>query len=163
MMNSKEIGYLWAIILFVISLVVIFWDYFRAKKLIRRFKGQGQESGTFSKLMPESSCVVQLSETGVSSTNPNGRIDTVEWHDLNSVEIVTTDKGPFFPDVFWLLNGSRTKCVIPQGATGETELLNRLQKLPGFRNEALIKAMQSTDNARFLCWQRASLDDVAPI
>lgn len=142
------------LILFIVSIIVIFWDYFRGKKLIRRLKEEGPKLGESSKLIPESLCVVQISETSVSSSNPSGTIDTVEWQELNSVEIVTTDKGPFFPDVFLVLNGSRTKCVIPQGATGETELLHRLQKLPGFRNDALIKAMGCTDIARFLCWQK---------
>ena len=50
-----------------------------------------------STLMPESTCVVHISETGVSSSNPNGKIDTVEWQELDSVEIITTDKGPFLP------------------------------------------------------------------
>ena len=154
MLASKEIGYLWAIVLLVVSIIVIFWDYLRKKRWMRRLKEEGQEPGISSKLMPESLCVIHISDTSISSNNPNGRIDVVEWQDLNSVEIVTTDKGPFLPDVFWVLNGARAKCVIPQGATGETELLNRLQKLPGFRNDALIEAMQSIDNATFLCWQR---------
>ena len=154
MLNSKDIGYLWAIVLFVVSIIVIFWDYLRGKRLMRRLKEEGLKSEKSSKLMPESLCLVHLSEAGVSSNNPNGRIDTVEWKDLNSVEIVTTDKGPILPDVFWVLNGSGTKCVIPQGATGEMELLDRLQKLPGFQNEALIKAMESIENARFLCWEK---------
>jgi len=34
------------------------------------------------------------------------------------------------------------------------ELLDRLQKLPGFQNEALIKAMESIENARFLCLEK---------
>ena len=34
------------------------------------------------------------------------------------------------------------------------ELLSRLQQLPGFDNEAVIKAMGSTNNAKFLCWKR---------
>lgn len=73
---------------------------------------------------------------------------TVELEDLQRVEILTTDQGPFRPDVFWVLHGSETSCVGPQGATGERELLDRLQKLPGFRNEAVIKAMPSTENRR---------------
>jgi hypothetical protein len=108
-------------------------------------------------LMPESTCVVQLSETGVSCNNPNGRIDSMEWDDLNSIEIITTDKGPFLPDVFWVLNGSKTRCVIPWGATGQSDLLYRIQKLPGFRNEPVIDASMSTENAHFLCWQKENL------
>jgi hypothetical protein len=42
--------------------------------------------------------------------------------------------------------------IIPQGATGDAELLARLQRLDGFDNLAVIEAMASTDNWRFVCW-----------
>lgn len=106
------------------------------------------------RLPPESQCVVRISESDVSCTRPNGTTERVAWDDLRQVEIVTTDDGPFRPDVFWLLHGSKTGCVVPQGATGEPELLERLQQLPGFRNNAVIEAMTSDDNQRFLCWQK---------
>jgi len=32
-----------------------------------------------------------------------------------------------------------------------------LQQLPGFDNAAVIAAMQSTDNQRFLCWERPAV------
>jgi hypothetical protein len=158
MLSSKEIGYSWVVVLSVVSIIVIFWDYFRGKMWIWRLKEKAPKSRESSNLIPESLCVVQISEKEVSCSSPNGRIENVEWDDLQSVEIVTTVKGPFLPDVFWVLNGLRTRCVIPQGATGEMDLLNRLQKLPGFQNEVGIKAMMSTDNARFLCWKRTPLD-----
>jgi hypothetical protein len=104
-------------------------------------------------LMPESLCVVTLSETGVSCTRPGGLRESVAWDDLRRVEIITTDQGPFAADVLWVLHGSSTGCVVPQGATGEPELLARLQALPGFRNDAVIQAMGSTENARFVCWE----------
>jgi hypothetical protein len=158
MLNSKEIGYLWAIILFVASVVVILWEWLRGKlwgwRFMRRLKQKGPNSEDSSKLLPESLYIVRISDTDVSCTSPNGRIEKVDWDDLQSVEIITTDEGPFLPDVFWLLNGSNTSCVIPGGATGEMELLHRFQKLPGFQNEAVIKAGPSVGNARFLCWQK---------
>jgi hypothetical protein len=158
MLNSKEIGYLWAISLFVASVVVILWEWLRGKlwgwRFRRRLKQKGPNSEDSSKLIPESLYIVQISDTDVSCASPNGRIEKVDWDDLQSVEISTTDEGPFLPDVFWLLSGSNTSCVIPGAATGEMELLHRLQKLPGFRNNAGINAMASVKNARFLCWQR---------
>jgi hypothetical protein len=58
------------------------------------------------------------------------------------------------PDVFWVLHGTTGGCAIPQGATGDRELLKRLQTLPGFDNAAFIEAMGSTADKKFLCWQR---------
>jgi hypothetical protein len=41
------------------------------------------------------------------------------------------------------------------GATGEKAMLERLQRLPGFDNDALIQAMMSVEDAEFICWTRA--------
>ena len=83
---------------------------------------------------------------------PEGGLSAV----THGIIVVTTDKGPSHPDVFWVLHGSDTGCVVPQGATGEPMFLERLQQLPGFRNNAVIEAMCSADNRRFLCWEKAS-------
>jgi len=106
------------------------------------------------RLLPESLYVVQLSESAVSCTHPDGTIESVTWDDLQQIEIVTTDQGPFLPDVLWVLQGSEVRLMVPQGATGESELLERLQQLAGFWNEAVIEAMSSAENRRFLCWKR---------
>jgi hypothetical protein len=107
-------------------------------------------------LVPESLSVVNVSDSGVSCLRPDGAAESLKWDDLQRVEILTTDAGPFAPDVFWVLHGSETGCVVPQGATGESTLLRRLQSLPGFSNEAVMQAMASTTNQEFLCWQRTT-------
>jgi hypothetical protein len=124
-------------------------------RLIARMR-RDQESGVADppRLLPESVYVVRLSKSAVSCTHPNGTVESVTWDDLWRVEIVTTDEGPFLPDVFWILDGSEGSCVVPQGATGVRELLARLQQFPGFRNEAVIEAGPSTANRRFLCWEK---------
>ena len=107
-------------------------------------------------IQPESRIVVHVSDTEVRCERPDGRVESVTWNDLQAVIIETTDAGPIGADVFWILAGTSTSsgCVIPQGATGDSALLERLQKLPGFDNEAFIRSMTSTDNEKFLCWQR---------
>jgi hypothetical protein len=87
-------------------------------------------------------------------SDPMRKVERVAWADLQKVEVVTTSDGPFAPDVFWVLHGSESGCAVPQGATGDSQLLERLQTLPGFDNDALIAAMSSTSDQRFLCWQR---------
>ncbi len=158
MPSVKETGILLGIFLLLITIIIIFWDWVWGKwwiwRFMQRLKQKGPDSKQSSGLIPKSLYIVQISETDVSCTNPNGKIEKVDWDDLISVEIITTDDGPFLPDVFWFLNGSKTGCVIPGGATGEMDLLHRLQELPGFRNEAVIKAGPSAGNARFLCWQK---------
>jgi hypothetical protein len=111
---------------------------------------------TLAPLQPESQFVVRLSDTEVICERPDGKVERVGWADLQKVEVVTTGDGPFAPDVFWVLHGTDGGCAVPQGATGDTQLLERLQTLPGFDNRAFIEAMSSTSDRRFLCWQRAT-------
>lgn len=82
------------------------------------------------------------------------RRDAVRWEDLRSVLIETTDQGPFQNDVFWVLVGTRGRCVVPGEAKGAQEMLGRFQDLPGFDNEAVIAAMGSAENRTFVCWQK---------
>ncbi len=109
------------------------------------------------KLEPESQFIVEVSETEIVNHRPGGKIERVAFADLRAVIIETNDKGPFEPDVIWILVGDRAEsgCVFPQGATGEEDALRALQKLPGFDYEQFFRAMKSTDNAKFLCWQAA--------
>jgi len=104
-------------------------------------------------LQPEASFVVHVADTGVRCERPDGMVESVTWDDLRAVIIHTTEDGPAAPDVFWILAGASSGCVIPMGATGEMVLLERLQKLPGFDNEAVIHASASVTEQKFLCWQ----------
>lgn len=106
-----------------------------------------------ARLMPESQFVVRLSKSEVSCLRPDGGIEAVRWDELERVAIHTTREGPFVPDRFWLLIGPGTSgCCIPWGATGGAELLARLQQLPGFDNQAVIRV--GTQDDVITCWQR---------
>jgi hypothetical protein len=107
-----------------------------------------------ARLEPESRFVVRLSDSEVVCERPDGTVERVGWDVLQKVEVVTTGDGPFAPDVFWVLHGRDGGCAIPQGATGDRQMLERLQALPGFDNNAVIAAMSSTSDRRFLCWER---------
>jgi len=85
---------------------------------------------------------------------PGGKAEKVRWDDLREVAIVTTDGGPWRDDVLWVLEGDDGGCVVGSEAEGAAGLLPRLQQLPGFDNKAVIAAMGSADNARFVCWKR---------
>lgn len=84
------------------------------------------------------------------------RVEEIAWADLIEVGVLTTDEGPFREDVFFMLLGPTKEkgCSIPQGAEGSQRLVERLGSLPGFDHEALIRAMGSTSNNRFVCWQK---------
>ena len=100
--------------------------------------------------------MVTYDDRGVARRLADGRVESIRWDQLAEVAIVTTDEGPFVDDVHWLLIGSdgTTGCAVPSETEGTADLLERLQKLPGFDNEAVIKAMGHTENARFVVWRR---------
>lgn len=98
---------------------------------------------------------VTCDATGVAYTSPGGVAVRMEWAELQAVEIVITDAGPFAEDVFWVLHGDGYSLTVPQSADGSGALLARLQELPGFDNQTVIAAMSSVGSQRFLCWSRA--------
>lgn len=77
---------------------------------------------------------------------------SVKWEGLREVSIVTTAGGPFEDDVLFVLIGEGGTCIVPHSDPGCASLLERLQRLPGFDNEALIEAMGSPQAGRFVCW-----------
>lgn len=83
----------------------------------------------------------------------DGQTETVRWSELQIVFIQTTDDGPFADDVFWVLGSAESNCVIPSETEGLSLLLERLQDLPGFNNDAVIQAMSCTENQTFVCWE----------
>ena len=110
------------------------------------------------RLEPESRFVVTVDPDRFVCRRPSGDQESVRWDELEVVIIETNDTGPWGCDVWWILGGREAKsgCVIPQGATGEKELLEMLQRLPGFDNQALIDAMCCVHNKRFLCWRASA-------
>jgi hypothetical protein len=98
--------------------------------------------------------VVSFDDDAVTCQRPDGLVETLRWADLRSVTILTTDQGPRVDDVFWVLEGEATGCVVPSESAGMDRLLVRLQQLPGFDNDAVIRAMGSADDAEFPCWRR---------
>jgi hypothetical protein len=100
--------------------------------------------------------IVSFDDRAISCRWPDGSMSSVAWEELRAVEIRTTEAGPFAEDVFFLLRCDRGDCLLPQGAEGSDKLLDRLQKLPGFDNRAVIAAMTCTDNATFPCWKAST-------
>ena len=94
---------------------------------------------------------VHIDDEGVTFDRGASR-DRVLWRDLVEVAIETSDQGPWVEDVhFVLVPRAGEPLEIPQFLG--TELLDRLQRLPGFDNEQVIQAMMCTSDARFVCWR----------
>jgi hypothetical protein len=104
----------------------------------------------------QSKDLVQFDDAIITRIMRNGSQESVRWDDLYEVCIITTDEGPMVDDVVWLLKGQYSGCAVPSECDGAKDLIQRLQKLPGFNNEAVIDAMACTSNAQFVCWKRSN-------
>lgn len=107
-------------------------------------------------LMPERQFVVEFDVRVVSLSHPERKKEEVAWADIDEVVIATTDDGPWACDWYWVLRAGSGGLVVPQGATGENKLLERLQRLPGFDSGAVLAAGPRTDNSQVTCWKRSS-------
>lgn len=90
-----------------------------------------------------------IDETGFTH---EGR--TIAWDDLLEVSLVTTAAGgPLAQDVLFVLVGASGSLVISASHPDSRPLLERLQRLPGFRNEVLVAAMETAEADRFVVWE----------
>jgi hypothetical protein len=96
---------------------------------------------------------IEITGEFVGRTLPDGTREEVRWDELEEVSIVTTAEGPFEEDVFYLLIGPEGRgCAVPHGQSDG--LIERLQGLPGFDSEELIRAMARIDEGISTLWRR---------
>jgi hypothetical protein len=88
----------------------------------------------------------------------DGRSESIRWSEIREIAIVTTADGPWSDDVFWLFLSADQKkgCLVSNNADGFKLLLPRLQTLPGFDNRAVVAAMGSATENKFLVWRTAA-------
>lgn len=97
---------------------------------------------------------VTVDDSGVTVQSPSGEASSISWSDIRGLIIKTNDSGPIGADVWWFAAGDKGSVAFPMGAAGEQQALAYFQSLPGFDNHALIRAMQSTDEATFVVWEK---------
>ncbi|MBC8043688.1 MAG: undecaprenyldiphospho-muramoylpentapeptide beta-N-acetylglucosaminyltransferase [Rhizobacter sp.] len=113
------------------------------------------ESEVNGKAMQSSSgWTVGYDDEKIWSVSPSGERRELNWPEIKGVFVETNDQGPWADDVWWMVSGEKFSVMFPNGAAGEKEILERLQRLPNFNNEELIKAMTSTDNRLFIIWDK---------
>lgn len=106
--------------------------------------------------MNEERYIVKISTNALFMQFPDTGIDMVPWDSIQRITVTTNDSGPTGSDMWWNLECSDRTVDFPAGATGESDFLQHVQQWPGFSNDAVIEAAQSTDNATFLCWERSA-------
>ncbi|MCC6739116.1 MAG: hypothetical protein IT452_08720 [Planctomycetia bacterium] len=98
---------------------------------------------------------VFIDDQVVILSDETGERGRVAWADLAEVAIVTTGAGPAVEDFYWVLGAADgKKLTVPSEAGGADRLLERLQKLAGFDNAAVIEASACTEDRVFECWRK---------
>lgn len=107
-------------------------------------------------LEPESRWIVTVDDEWIVVRDAAGETRRVGTHDLSGIAVETNDSGPWGTDFWWLLfdGGDQWACAVPQGATGETAMIEYFFTLPGFDHGEMTNAMRSTQNAAFPLWRR---------
>ena len=108
--------------------------------------------------MVDSEAHVVVTDHGefVSAQFPNGMTQTLSWSELIRFEIHTNDSGPWRWDVWFVLVGSQDEVSFPLGATGEDDVLARLESVTGKPRSQLIDGMNSTENRTFVTWEKTA-------
>jgi len=108
-------------------------------------------------ILIESRFEVSYNDTCISVCDPNRVISSILINKLKKIDILTTEDGPWSPDVFWrfFTEEEKAELIFPSGATGESDLLKYFQdNFEGFNSDAVIEAMGSTRLATFELWKK---------
>jgi hypothetical protein len=101
---------------------------------------------------------VEIAHDTLTVTRPDGARETADLGAVTRVLVVTNDSGPAGLDVWFVIvsGDPEVECGFPLGATGYSQVLERLKTLPGFQ----LRGMNSTKNMNFECWPDPSTEPV---
>ncbi len=63
----------------------------------------------FSRKKNASEAYVEWNEKTITCYRSNTLIESLAWNNLEAIIIETTDQGPFYGDLFWILLGNNGK------------------------------------------------------
>lgn len=89
---------------------------------------------------------------GFTQINGDDAGQKFPWSDVRHVGIITTSDGPFFDDVFFIIQFANKNICLTSFQAEDMKLMSYFNILPGFRYESAIEAMGSVDDASFHCW-----------
>jgi hypothetical protein len=101
---------------------------------------------------------LRVDEFGVSRRMADEREESVEWVDVTEVEVYRLDKGPHgAAGGLVMISGDETSgCLVPLDRIDDCGLIEGLQRLPGFRVESFVDALQAEVPSQLLVWRKDS-------
>jgi len=116
-----------------------------------------EEKNIFEEYKANSKCIkrVEIDEEKLTIIWSNNQTEVFFLKDLKKVALITTDEGPFKPDIFWLLM-FEFPIMIPSDELipGSLAITDFILELPKFNYEKFIEAMSSTSNNASELWER---------
>jgi hypothetical protein len=106
--------------------------------------------------LPEQGLYVEYDDISIWTDAPDSEVGELEWADITSIFVQTSDAGPWFPDFWWCFGSSDKHKTLsfPDEAQGSDEIFTELQRrYPTLNDEAATQAIRSTRNATFLLWE----------
>lgn len=85
---------------------------------------------------------------------PVGPEQVVSLSELQALTVVTTDRGPFEDDLFFVLELPDGEMIVASEAVGGADLAGWLARLPGLDKERYLEALTGMENRRTVCWRR---------
>jgi hypothetical protein len=97
--------------------------------------------------------MVTISEDGIACEHPKRKKESIRWDQIIEIRLVTTDEGPFQPDMWYLFLGESEGCSVPSEAKGFDQLWEEFKtRFSGLDYQAIIEA--STNNAQKTIWKK---------
>lgn len=103
---------------------------------------------------------VAIVDDAILTTDGQGAERRLPVVDLRTVVVATDDSGPWDADVAFLLYGDGPEPVgiFPLEAVGTQDFIAWLTERPGYCDRELVKAMGSTEVARFVVYDSTDRD-----
>lgn len=96
---------------------------------------------------------VIINDEGIACEHPRRKREYIRWDQVNEIRLVTTDEGPFLPDMWYLFIGESSGCSVPSEAKDFDRLWDEFEKrFQGFNYEAILEA--GTDNNQKTLWHK---------
>ena len=101
--------------------------------------------------------VITVNEKEIICEYPRqNKTNRINWEEIDLINVVTTDEGPFTNDVFILLINSKTNLgvALPNDRSETQEVVEKILKFPNFDFEKWITSMSSVENCIFEVWKK---------
>ena len=114
-----------------------------------------KETGKVEQEKAHSAFSITITSEYVQIDHPKRKPERICWDDIVEIWIITTDDGPFLPDVWLALCGTNSGCLIPDEDHDDyMKVYDIVSKYEGFDFQNVVNAASCAINNRFLVWRK---------